>query len=72
MDKQRQKGLAMHNNISHLNEARAEKLLQDYVRIRHNMAGEERITALIEWAANVDRRYAAVNDTNIRHGQVNN
>ena len=44
----------MHNNISHLNEARAEKLLQDYVRIRHNMAGEERITALIEWAISCD------------------
>jgi len=55
----------MNATVSHLNEARAEKLLKEYVHIRHKMAGEERIAALIEWAANVDKLYAAANDNGV-------
>ena len=40
----------------------AEALLREYVRIRHEMAGEERILALCEWANTIDQIYAVAND----------
>lgn len=43
--------------ITQLSEYRAEGLLREYVRIRHEMEGVERIVALTTWATEVDRLY---------------
>lgn len=52
----------MESRAINLQEVRADKMLKEYVRIRYEMAGEERIGALIEWAANVDKIYVAANE----------
>lgn len=52
----------MEEKTTALSQASAEALLREYVRIRHEMAGEERIVALCEWANTIDQIYAAAND----------
>lgn len=49
----------MEETIAQLRHYRAEALLKEYVEIRYQKSGEERIVALVNWATRVDRLYGA-------------
>jgi len=46
------------SKITCMEEKRAEKLLREYVKIRHELTGTERIIAICTWSQSVDSLYS--------------